>query len=86
MILIADRDRLPKEPPPCRLTPHGRPGPAHRCAGQAPARRIGLRAVALGYLFALLLIPVVLIFFKAFEDGVAHAWEAVTTPEALHAF
>ncbi len=48
--------------------------------------RYGLRGVALGYLFALLIIPVVLIFFKAFEDGVAHAWESVTTPEALHAF
>ena len=48
--------------------------------------KYGLRGVALGYLFALLLIPVILIFFKAFEDGVAHAWESVTTPEAIHAF
>ncbi len=28
----------------------------------------------------------VLIFFKAFEDGIGHAWDAVTTPDALHAF
>jgi sulfate transport system permease protein len=42
--------------------------------------------VALGYLFALLLVPVALIFFKAFEDGVVHAWETVTSPDALHAF
>jgi sulfate/thiosulfate transport system permease protein len=48
--------------------------------------RYGLRSFALGYLALLLLIPVALIFFKAFEDGVAHAIEAVTTPEALHAF
>jgi sulfate transport system permease protein len=48
--------------------------------------RYGLRGVALGYLFALLLVPVALIFFKAFEDGVVHAWESVTTPEAMHAF
>ena len=48
--------------------------------------KYGLRGVALGYLFALLLIPVALIFFKAFEDGAANAWETVTTPDALHAF
>jgi sulfate transport system permease protein len=48
--------------------------------------RYGLRSFALGYLALLLLIPVALIFFKAFEDGVAHAIEAVTTPEAQHAF
>jgi sulfate transport system permease protein len=48
--------------------------------------KYGLRGVALGYLFALLLIPVILIFFKAFDDGIVHAWESVTTPEAQHAF
>src|SRR5918996_6520596 len=50
------------------------------------AARYGLRTFALGYLALLLLIPVALIFFKAFEDGFAHAWESVTTPEAQHAF
>jgi sulfate transport system permease protein len=49
------------------------------------AARVGLRTVALGYLALLLLIPVALIFYKAFEDGFAHAIEAVTTPEAQHA-
>jgi sulfate/thiosulfate transport system permease protein len=48
--------------------------------------RYGLRAFALGYLGLLLVVPVILIFFKAFEDGFAHAWESVTTPEAQHAF
>ena len=33
--------------------------------------KYGLRCVALGYLFALLLIPVVLIFYRAFEHGLA---------------
>ncbi len=51
-----------------------------------PLARYGLRTFALGYLALLLLIPVVLIFFKAFEDGFAHAIESVTTPEAQHAF
>jgi sulfate/thiosulfate transport system permease protein len=50
------------------------------------AARYGLRTFALGYLALLLLIPVCLIFYKAFEDGFAHAWESVTSPEAQHAF
>jgi sulfate transport system permease protein len=50
------------------------------------AARYGLRTFALGYLALLLIVPVILIFFKAFEDGFAHAWESVTTPEAQHAF
>jgi sulfate transport system permease protein len=48
--------------------------------------RYGLRFVALGYLALLLLIPVGMIFARAFDDGVGHAWSAVTTPDALHAF
>ena len=47
--------------------------------------RISLRTVALGYLTLLLIIPVLLIFYKAFEDGAANAWEAISTPEAQHA-
>jgi sulfate transport system permease protein len=48
--------------------------------------KLGLRFFALGYLSLLLLIPIGMIFFRAFEDGAAAALEAVTTPEALHAF
>jgi sulfate transport system permease protein len=48
--------------------------------------RYGLRAFALGYLALILIIPVGLIFFKAFEDGFMHALDSVTTPEAMHAF
>jgi sulfate transport system permease protein len=61
-------------------------GPAPGAEAKGRLAKYGLRTVALGYLFALLLVPVVLIFFKAFEDGIAHAWESVTTPEAIHAF
>ncbi len=50
------------------------------------ASRLGLRFFALGYLSLLLLIPIAMIFFRAFEDGAGAALEAVTTPEALHAF
>jgi sulfate/thiosulfate transport system permease protein len=52
----------------------------------ASASRLGLRTVALGYLFLLLAAPVGLIFYRTFENGFGPAWEAVTTPEAQHAF
>jgi sulfate transport system permease protein len=48
--------------------------------------RIGLRAAALGYLALLLVLPVGMVFYRAFEPGLDHAWAAVTTPEAQHAF
>jgi len=48
--------------------------------------RIGLRTAALGYLAALVLVPVGMVFYRAFEHGFAAAWEAVTTPQAQHAF
>jgi sulfate/thiosulfate transport system permease protein len=44
-----------------------------------------LRFASLGYLALLLLVPVGLVFYRAFEQGFLHAWQAVTTPEALHA-
>jgi sulfate transport system permease protein len=47
--------------------------------------RYGLRFAALGYVAALVLVPVALVFRRAFEDGFAAAWASVTTPEALHA-
>jgi sulfate transport system permease protein len=50
------------------------------------ASRLGLRFFAVGYLSMLLLIPIGMIFYRAFEHGAGAAWDAVTTPEALHAF
>jgi sulfate transport system permease protein len=47
--------------------------------------RWGLRIVGLGYLTMLLLIPLAMIFFKTFEDGLAPPWEAITSPNGLHA-
>ena len=44
------------------------------------------RAVALGYLAALLALPVAMVLYRAFGDGIGPAWAAVTTPEAQHAF
>jgi sulfate/thiosulfate transport system permease protein len=44
-----------------------------------------LRFAALGYLAVLLVVPVGLVVFRAFEDGIAEFVAAITTPEALHA-
>jgi sulfate transport system permease protein len=52
----------------------------------ANASRLGLRTIALGYLAALLVLPIGLVFYRTFEHGLAPAWDAVTTPEAQHAF
>jgi sulfate/thiosulfate transport system permease protein len=48
--------------------------------------RWGLRAVGLSYLLVVLAAPVGLVFYRAFEHGIGPAWDAVTTPEAKHAF
>src|SRR4051812_30103489 len=48
--------------------------------------RLGLRTVALGYLGLLLVVPVGLILYRTFEHGIAPAWNAVTSPDAAHAF
>jgi sulfate/thiosulfate transport system permease protein len=51
-----------------------------------PGARIGLRTVALGYLAVLLVVPVIVIVFKAFGDGVGNVFDTLSTPEAQHAF
>jgi sulfate/thiosulfate transport system permease protein len=50
------------------------------------ASRLTLRTVALGYLTALLVLPVALVAFRTFEPGLGAVWESVSTPAALHAF
>lgn len=48
--------------------------------------RVGLRAAALGYLAALLLVPVGVVLHRTLEPGLGAMWESVTTPAAQHAF
>jgi sulfate/thiosulfate transport system permease protein len=48
--------------------------------------KYALRFVGLAYLALILVAPVALVFWRAFEDGVGPAWDAVTTPAAKHAF
>jgi sulfate/thiosulfate transport system permease protein len=49
-------------------------------------QRYGLRFVALGYLAALLVIPVAIIFVRTFEDGLGPPIDAITSPDGQHAF
>ena len=60
----------------------GRSGPA---SGGAAARW-GLRGVALAYLGLLLAAPVGMVCYRAFQHGLGPAWDAVTAPDAQHAF
>jgi sulfate/thiosulfate transport system permease protein len=50
------------------------------------AGKLALRSVAIGYVGLLLAFPVGLVFYRTFEHGFDVAWQAVTTPEAQHAF
>jgi sulfate/thiosulfate transport system permease protein len=50
------------------------------------ARRLALRLLALGYLALLLLLPVAMIFYRTFEHGLGAVWNAITEPNAQHAF
>ncbi len=47
--------------------------------------RYGLRFLGLGYLLAILAAPVALVFWRTFEHGLEPAWDAVSSPEAVHA-
>ena len=48
-------------------------------------RRYGLRFLALGYLAALLALPVGMVFYRALEKGIGPLWDAMSTPEFAHA-
>jgi sulfate transport system permease protein len=61
-------------------------GPPRRSPEPPRRGRIPLRVLALGYLAAILLVPVGAVIWRAFGDGLAPVWAAVTTPDALHAF
>ncbi len=47
--------------------------------------RLGLRTVALGYLFVLIVVPIAMILYRTFEHGVAAFFQLVTTPAAVSA-
>jgi sulfate transport system permease protein len=47
--------------------------------------RLALRTTALGYLAALVLVPLAMILYRAFEHGFVAFWQSVTTPAAISA-
>ncbi len=65
----------------------GAPG-ARAALSLTPSRttRLSVRVVALGYLALLLGAPVAMIFYRTFEHGLAPVSDAITTPNAMHAF
>ncbi|MEV6322348.1 sulfate ABC transporter permease subunit CysW [Nocardia sp. NPDC051787] len=52
----------------------------------SPLTRISLRTVALGYLFVLLVLPLVIILLRTFERGIGAFIDSITTPAAISAF
>jgi sulfate transport system permease protein len=62
------------------------PPPLDAAAASAGPARLPLRFLALGYLAAILLVPVGAVIWRAFGHGIAPVWQAVTAPDALHAF
>jgi sulfate transport system permease protein len=63
-------------------------GPPPLGAATASSRpfRLLLRSAALGYLALVLVLPVGAVVWRAFAGGAAQVWQAVTAPDALHAF
>ncbi len=49
-------------------------------------RRLSLRWLALLYLLGVLVGPLGVVFYRTFEDGFGPAWDAISTPETVHAF
>jgi len=49
-------------------------------------RKYGLRSVALGYLLVVLLGPISMVFWRAFDKGAGHLWSSLTDPNTIHAF
>ena len=47
--------------------------------------KISLRTVALGYLFVLLLVPIGVILYRTFENGIGAFAESISTPAAISA-
>lgn len=51
----------------------------------SPTVRYGLRVLALGYLLALVVVPVGLILWRAFSPGIGAFWAQISTPAAISA-
>jgi sulfate/thiosulfate transport system permease protein len=49
-------------------------------------RKLALRGIALFYLAAVLVGPLVMVFYRAFDRGAGHLWDSLTNPNSIHAF
>ena len=56
-----------------------------RGKGASLVARYGLRSVALLYLLFLLVLPVGMVVYYAFDHGLGVFWDAISSPDALHA-
>jgi len=63
----------------------GRTEPVTPVAMGSRASRYGLRSVALVYLALILVLPVGMVFFRTFENGLQPVLQALSDPETLHA-
>jgi sulfate/thiosulfate transport system permease protein len=50
------------------------------------ANRYGLRLLALGYLLIVLLGPLSMVFWRAFDQGAGHLWHSLSDANTVHAF
>jgi sulfate transport system permease protein len=49
-------------------------------------KRPGLRALAIGYLLVVLLGPLTMVFWRAFDSGADALWRTLSDPNTVHAF
>ncbi len=73
---VLEHDELPEHTAPVALNK-----PAKK-----PASRYVLRVIGLGYLILLVGLPVAMIFWRTFENGLAPVIDALTQPAVLHGF
>jgi sulfate transport system permease protein len=50
------------------------------------ASRYALRFTALGYLLIVLVAPLAMVFWRAFDKGADHLWHSLSDPNTIHAF
>lgn len=78
---MADTDTLARA---AEETPAVVPAPRVRVRHGVAAR--SLQGLAIVYVGLLVLLPVVVIFYRTFQHGFGVVWDALTTPESGHAF
>jgi sulfate transport system permease protein len=76
---------MPTETTAAPAPPAGPPPLGAPAAPPRPARLL-LRSVALGYLALVLVLPVAAVVWRACAGGTGLLWQAVSAPDALHAF